>query len=103
MSTLPGFEGDIEQWYFECGDGTWTNDPVVPCGDNDEFCNVYPDTDGCVILYEECNFQGKSSRICNDQPFTDVDYEVKSIAVPELTTVYLYNMPCFNGESAAVS
>jgi len=36
-------------------------------------------------------------------PFTDIDYDVKSIAVPDGQTVYLYNNPCFNGESAEVS
>lgn len=100
METYPGFEGDIEQWYFECGEGTWQNDPVVPC-DDPSACGI--DDGDCVILYEDCDYQGRQTNICSDQPFTDINYEVKSILVPDGKTVYLYNMPCFNGESAEIS
>jgi len=41
-----------------------------------------------------------STRICNDTPFTDIDYEVKSLVVPSDKHIYLYNMPCFNGLDA---
>lgn len=36
-------------------------------------------------------------------PFTNIDYEVKSISVPDGSTIYLYNNPCFNGESAEIT
>lgn len=36
-------------------------------------------------------------------PFTNIDYEVKSILVPEGQSVFLYNNPCFNGESAEIT
>jgi len=58
----------------------------------------YPTDDGdCVLLYEDCDYQGMNTRICKDTPFTDIDYEVKSVKVPEGKTIYLYNLPCFNG------
>jgi len=41
-----------------------------------------------------------NTRICADTPFTDIDYEVKSVKVPEGKTIYLYNLPCFNGQNA---
>jgi len=46
------------------------------------------------------DYKGMFTRICDDTPFTDIDYEVKSITVPENKTIYLYNMPCFNGLDA---
>lgn len=39
-------------------------------------------------------------RICSDSPFTDIDYEVRSLKVPAGKTIYLYNLPCFNGQNA---
>jgi len=44
-----------------------------------------------------------STRICDDTPFVDFDYEVKSITVPTGKTIYLYNLPCFNGLDAEFS
>jgi len=67
-------------------------------------CVPEPDEeDDCVTLYEECNYQGQNIRICNNTAFTDIDYEVKSVEVPAGKTVYLYNLPCFNGQSASFS
>lgn len=104
MQQYPGFEGDIEQWYFQCGDGTWTNDPTVSCEDeNEKYCEVFPPQEDCVQFYSECDYQGTKSIICNDAPFTDIDFEVKSILLDEGQTVYLYNMPCWHGETAAIS
>lgn len=65
MATYPGFEGDIEKWYFECGDeGVIQIDPEAPCEDESYYCNVVPDE--CVDLYEECDYQGRHTKICND-------------------------------------
>jgi len=79
------------------GDGSWIIPQTVDC----EFpgaCDTPVDEhDLCVLLYEECNYEGINTRICADTPFTDIDYEVKSIRVPEGRTIYLYNLPCFNG------
>jgi len=44
-----------------------------------------------------------NTRICNDTPFTDIDYEVKSVKIPSGRTIYLYNLPCFNGQNAQFS
>lgn len=105
MSLYPGFNGDIEQWYFEAGDGAWQIDPEVTC--EIEPCGILPcagdECDKCVILYSECNFAGSYVEVCDNMPFTNIDYDVKSIAVPDGQTVYLYNNPCFNGESAEIS
>lgn len=98
----PGFEGDIEQWYFVYGEGTWENPDYASCENND-YCDIASLKETCVTLYSECNYEGTKSVICNDTPFTDVDYEVKSILLPEDETVWLYNMPCFQGETAEIS
>lgn len=107
MSLYPGFNGDIEQWFFEAGTGAFIIDPSVECepGINcikdpcldEELC------DACVILYSDCNYGGDYVEVCENTPFTNIDYEVKSIAVPDGNTVYLYNNPCFNGESAEIT
>lgn len=67
-------------------------------------CDVNPVTDDtCVYLYSDCNYAGTSTKICGDQPFTDIDYVVMSVKIPEDQTIYLYNMPCFNGNTVEVS
>jgi|Dee2metaT_10_FD_contig_31_3275208_length_1000_multi_9_in_0_out_0_1 hypothetical protein len=100
---MSGFNGDIEQWYFMAGEGSWVGPEAAPC-EVEGSCSINPPKEeNCVYLYEECNFGGRSSYICDNSPFTDIDYEVKSIAIPEDTTVYVYNMPCFNGESAEIT
>jgi hypothetical protein len=63
-------------------------------------CGSEGGNEQCIILYAECDFTGFSTRICDDTPFTDIDYEIKSLTVPEGMNVYLYNMPCFNGLDA---
>jgi len=79
------------------GDGSWIVPGEVDC----EFLNSCPPSgppsSPCVFLYAECDYTGMNIKICEDTPFTDIDYEVKSILVPEGSTIYLYNMPCFNG------
>jgi len=108
MALYPGFNGDIEQWFFEAGSGAWQIEPTVdcesgttcifdPCLNEPELCEE------CVYLYSECNYAGSYTQVCGDMPFTNIDYEVKSIAVPDGQSVYLYNNPCFNGESAEIS
>merc|ERR1712227_581617 len=54
----------------------------------------------CIVLYADCDFKGMSTRICDDTPFVDFDYEVHSITVPLGKTIYLYNLPCFQGLNA---
>jgi len=81
------------------GPGSWIIPGEVDC----EFLNSCPPTGTptvCVTLYAECGFEGMRTKICEDTPFTDIDYEVKSIKVPEDRTIYLYNLPCFNGQNA---
>jgi len=65
----------------------------------DEPC-IPEEPEACVILYSECKYQGTSLRVCKDQAFTNIDYEIKSLSVPEGGNIYLYNMPCFNGKNA---
>lgn len=100
-----GFNGDIQQWYFMAGEGTWEVPDVTECEDpTDDDCTIFPtDDSSCVILYSECNYSGDYTKICEDTPFTDIDYEVYSIEVPESKTIYLYNQPCFNGQVAIVT
>jgi len=104
----PGFNGDIEQWFFEAGSGAFQIDPSTECEIGS--CIIDPCDasiegmcDECVILYSECNYGGSEIEVCDNMPFTNIDWEVKSIAVPEGNSVYLYNNPCFNGESAEIS
>jgi len=77
---VPGFEGDIEEWYFEFGDGTWESPDYVDCEVDSTYCATYGQDD-CVDLYSECNFEGTRTRLCADTPFTDINYEVKSIDI----------------------
>merc|ERR1711939_930859 len=63
-------------------------------------CEPEEEGEECVVLYADCDYKGMSTRICDDAPFTDIDYEVKSITVPTDKHIYLYNMPCFNGMDA---
>lgn len=57
------------------GAGSWILPNSVDCED---FALCEPDVipPQCVILYSECDFTGASTRICDDTPFTDFDYEV---------------------------
>jgi len=91
----------MREWYFVAGEGSWTIPNVVDCTDPE--CGVTPIEENCVILYSECNFKGENTRICSDSPFTDIDYEVKSISIPNSKTIYLYNLPCFKGKNAKFS
>lgn len=70
----------------------------IPC--EEDGCPTPAEGPGCITLFSECEFKGFSTRICDDTPFTDIDYEIKSITVPEGKNIYLYNMPCFNGLDA---
>jgi len=70
----------------------------IPC--EEDGCPVPTNDPGCITLFAECDFKGFSTRICDDTPFTDIDYEIKSITVPDNKNIYLYNMPCFNGLDA---
>lgn len=79
------------------GDGSWVIVDDIDCEDLGNCVEPEPETETCVFLYAECGYSGMNTRICADTPFTDIDYEVKSIKVPEGRSVYLYNMPCFNG------
>jgi len=78
------------------GAGSWIIPGEVDCEFLDS-CPPGPVSQECVILYAECDYEGMNTRICEDTPFTDIDYEVKSIRVPTDKTIYLYNLPCFNG------
>lgn len=86
------------------GDGAWETPDVVLCEDpNDPDCTIAPTEDEeCVYLFSECNFLGTQTKVCDNTPFTDIDYEVLSIIVPDDSCVYLYNLPCFNGMNAEV-
>lgn len=103
----PGFHGQIQQWYFVAGNGAYKIVTEIPdCieNPNGDYCVVPPTgEEECIILYEYCNYQGQNSRICADTPFTDIDYEVKSIKMVSPRHVYLYNLPCFHGENAEFS
>jgi hypothetical protein len=79
------------------GDGSWIIPEVIDCEFPGACVEPPVDPEECVYLYELCDFAGLNTRICNDTPFTDIDYEVKSVKVPEGKTIYLYNLPCFNG------
>jgi len=84
------------------GTGSYTTPDVTDC--IDWPCDVNPVTDtSCVYLYSECNYAGTATKICSDAPFTDIDYVVMSVKVPDDQTVYLYNLPCFNGNTVEVS
>jgi len=84
------------------GDPTLIKDDPVDCEQPGE-CDPTPVDENCIILYADCEYKGFSTRICGDEPFTDIDYEVKSLKVPKNKTIYLYNMPCFNGQDAQFS
>lgn len=88
----------MQKWFFVAGEGSFpeATKELIP-----EEKDI-PDMEDkeCIILYEECNFKGQSSRICSDAPYTDIDYEVLSIKIPDGKNAYLYNMPVFNGKSA---
>jgi hypothetical protein len=96
----PGFQGEIQQWYFMAGEGSWIIPGEVECEFPGGCDEPEPEDETCVILYAGCDYEGMNTRICSDTPFTDIDYEVLSIKVPEGRTIYLYNMPCFNGQNA---
>lgn len=81
------------------GTGSWSTPDVVSCQGPE--CDIAEEEDDdCIIVYEECAYTGRNTRICANTPFTDIDYEVKSLKVPEGKTIYLYNLPCFNGQNA---
>jgi len=82
------------------GEGSWVKIGEAGCEDVFENCEAPTETHFCVMLYSECGYTGMNTKICDDTPFTDIDYEVKSIKVPEDRTIYLYNLPCFNGQNA---
>lgn len=84
------------------GIGSWIDPDTVDC-EVENCYEINPYEDNCVYLYSECDFQGTENKVCDNSPFIDVDFEVKSIYLPDETTAYLYNMPCFNGESAEIS
>lgn len=79
------------------GHGSWVNIGEIDCEELGNCDEPEEEETTCVILYAECGYEGMNTRICKDTPFTDIDYEVKSIKVPEGHTIYLYNLPCFNG------
>lgn len=54
-------------------------------------------------MYELPEYQGANLRLCGDSPFTDVEWVVGSLYVPDGHNVYLYNLPCFNGQNANFS
>jgi hypothetical protein len=73
------------------GHGSWIIPGTVPC-ETIKSCEperpVDPndpdyEDDNCVLLYSLCNYTGLNTRICADTPFTDIDYEVKSVKIPE--------------------
>lgn len=93
-----GFDGDIQSWWFLAGDGIIDVPDYDDCEFDADSCAIPPaPVDACMVLWSDCYLEGVSTKICGDQPFTDIDYEVKSIYVDSGVTGYLYNLPCFNG------
>lgn len=80
---IAGFEGILSEWNIEFGDEAWVDPDEVYCEGNriyDTNCFDNPDSDGtCVMLYSECDYKGDVFEACNDTPFTNIDWEVKSI------------------------
>jgi len=98
-----GFEGDIQDWYFLAGTGAYTTPSDAEC-EIPGSCDVNPIEDSsCAYLYSECDFAGTSTKICSSSPYTDIDYVVMSVKVPDNQIIYLYNLPCFNGNTVTLS
>jgi len=57
------------------GDGSWILPEEIECADLGG-CPTPPPVEECVTLWSECDYKGVSTRICDDTPFTDFDYEV---------------------------
>ncbi len=46
--------------------------------------------DDCIILYSKCNYEGDTVNICEDTPELTVEFEIKSIYIPDGKDFYLY-------------
>jgi len=85
------------------GSGSYKTPDAADC-EIPGSCDVNPVVDEtCVYIYSECNYAGTSTKICGDTPFTDIDYVAMSVKIPDNEVIYLYNMPCFNGNTVQLS